>query len=77
MFVGACVGCRHEKHQNQYRTMFPQNVTVLRDQVYKYPSEDGKEEKYHPVQCEICESELAVQDMHGMYHFFNALAGES
>ena len=38
------------------------------------PSSD---EVYHPVQCDKCDTEVAVYDKDEVYHFFNVIAGPS
>lgn len=37
-------------------------------------STSGESERYHPVTCVECNSEVAVYDSDKVYHFFNVLA---
>ena len=46
----------------------------------KVPSEVEDEEDsgpYHPVQCTICNTEVAVYDSNEIFHFFNVLPSAS
>ena len=83
---------RHVFYKNQYRAMFVLNCTILRDQVlHVNPSKKGQKRKkvqseaeeeddsgpYHPVQCTICSTEVAVYDNNEIFHFFNVLPSAS
>lgn len=37
-------------------------------------STTSTEEVYHPVRCEVCNTQVAVYDNDEVYHFFNVLA---
>lgn len=39
--------------------------------------EDDDSGPYHPVQCTICETEVAVYDQNEIFHFFNVLPSAS
>lgn len=79
--------CRHELYQSQYRAMFVLNCKVLKDEVLRYkpkqkrqrkkgqdPSKDCPSNKFNPVRCNVCNTEVAVYDKDDVFHFFNALA---
>lgn len=67
--------------------MFTSHCVVDVSQTLKYPSKGinqkhkpGKnqleldQEEYHPVKCEVCNTQVAVFDKDEIYHFFNVLA---
>jgi len=82
---------RHDTYKGQYRAMFVLSCKVDLNKVLRYPATDKKrkfkptscspneanpdEDIYHPVQCSICNTEVAVQDKDEVYHFFNVLTG--
>ncbi|KYR02521.1 hypothetical protein DLAC_01365 [Tieghemostelium lacteum] len=75
-FTLLCIDCqRHDRFKNQYRAMFVKNCTVVIEKrfTFKDQDENGKEliEYYHPVYCEICDTQVGVYDEDEVYHFFN------
>lgn len=67
--------------------MFVLNCTVLKDEVLRYKpkqkkhrkkgqdsSKDGSSDKFNPVRCNVCNTEVAVYDKDEVFHFFNVLA---
>ena len=47
-----------------------------RTKVQSEPEQDGSG-PYHPVQCTICSTEVAVYDKDEIFHFFNVLPSAS
>ena len=41
------------------------------------PNNSADDEKYNPVKCEQCNTEVGVLDKDEVYHFFNVLASYS
>lgn len=67
--------------------MFVLNCTVVKDEVLRCkpkqkkhrkkgqdPSKDGSSDKFNPVRCNVCNTEVAVYDKDEVFHFFNVLA---
>lgn len=80
-FTLLCLQCQpHEEYVGQFRAVFVQNCTVSRVHSLKVRTESGEHgaaaesfEKYKPVSCSICETEVAVLDDDEVYHFCNVL----
>lgn len=87
-----CLDCqRHELYRNQYRAMFVSNCTIVMEETLSFPikqkklrrkssgqcSADGKDDSFHPVQCSVCKTGVAVYDTDEIYHFFNVLASHT
>ncbi|KAJ3289748.1 hypothetical protein HK104_007256 [Borealophlyctis nickersoniae] len=85
-FTVLCYDCqRHAKYPNQWRAMFVQNCHVVMEEAVHYGDSKGKKQEqltapsmdrdsYHPVRCDICETDVAVYDVEEVYHFFHVLA---
>lgn len=72
-FTPLCYDCqRHEVYVSQYRAMFVTDECQARlAEVRTYESD-----RYHPVFCSICETEVAVfEPVDEIYHFFNTIPG--
>jgi len=48
-----------------------------RKKTYSEVEEDDDSGPYHPVQCTICSTEVAVYDKDEVFHFFNVLPSAS
>uniref|UniRef100_T1IQM1 E2F-associated phosphoprotein n=1 Tax=Strigamia maritima TaxID=126957 RepID=T1IQM1_STRMM len=78
-----CLDCqRHDVYTNQYRAMFVQNCSINMSETLKYPLKSKKRNKkaqpppgetYHPVKCDVCNTEVAMYDKNEVYHFFNVI----
>lgn len=79
-----CLDCqRHEIYRTQYRAMFVFNCNIDFSEKLKYKSKvrsknrakyDSDDDKYFPVKCCICNTQVAVYDSNEVYHFFNVLS---
>lgn len=82
-----CLDCqRHDVYKSQYRAMFVSNCKVITEETLKYPHKNKRskknaenldpptEDRYSPVRCSVCNTEVAVYDEDEIYHFFNVLA---
>ncbi|KFM63818.1 E2F-associated phosphoprotein, partial [Stegodyphus mimosarum] len=81
-----CLDCqRHDIYKTQYRAMFVINCRINFNETLKYANKKKKSRKssidnvsqfdiYNPVQCSVCNTEVAVYDKDELYHFFNVLA---
>lgn len=82
-----CPGCfslissicqRHSEVDTQYRAVFVQNCVV--DKSISVEPTQGpcleSSEFWHPVLCEICHTNLGVQDQNDIYHFFHILPSD-
>lgn len=82
-----CLDCqRHDLYKSQYRAMFVSNCNVISEEILKYPnkkkrskkhqenSDTSNEDRYNPVRCSVCNTEVAVYDSDEIYHFFNVIA---
>ncbi|XP_035211536.1 E2F-associated phosphoprotein-like [Stegodyphus dumicola] len=81
-----CLDCqRHDIYKTQYRAMFVINCRINFSETLKYENKKKKSRKsltsaapqfdiYNPVQCSVCNTEVAVYDKDELYHFFNVLA---
>ncbi|PVU99355.1 hypothetical protein BB559_000767 [Furculomyces boomerangus] len=74
--VLSCPGCftmlcldsqQHERYKEQYRAMFVENCRV--------DEETLQDEVYHPVYCQVCQTQVGVCDEDKVYHFFHVLVG--
>lgn len=60
--------------------MFVMNCRIKTETTVRYEEEGGGKgggeggEAYHPVVCESCGTELAMQDEDEVVHFFNVIA---
>jgi len=82
-----CLDCqRHSIYSTQYRAMFVQNCSINFEQTLNCPLKSQKKGKnkittsqdvFHPVKCDICNTEVAVYDKDEVYHFFNVLSSYS
>ncbi|VDO96923.1 unnamed protein product [Soboliphyme baturini] len=80
---------RHAVYCTQYRAMFVENCTVKNDETlyFKESGRKGKirrrenlsgvttsdSDVFHPVECSVCKTEVAVVDEDEVFHFFNVL----
>ncbi|ORX51346.1 hypothetical protein DM01DRAFT_1408805 [Hesseltinella vesiculosa] len=72
-FSPLCYSCqRHETFTNQYRAMFVTNCKVNKNERYRYAKDD--QDAYFIVQCETCDTHVAMMDDDEIYHFFNIIA---
>ncbi|KAI8344755.1 E2F-associated phosphoprotein-domain-containing protein [Chlamydoabsidia padenii] len=74
-FSPLCYSCqRHENYSNQFRAMFVTNCKVNKKERYRYPMDDTPNEGYYIVNCETCDTHVAMMDEDEVYHFFNVIA---
>lgn len=84
-----CLDCqRHDVYRTQYRAMFVRNCRIDFNQRLQFKDKSKKRRRnanqisettsavdiYHPVFCEICNTQIAVYDSEEVYHFFHVLA---
>ncbi|CAO3623673.1 unnamed protein product [Cunninghamella blakesleeana] len=76
---------RHEEYSNQFRAMFVTNCKINKTERYRYnPTKTKKSKKgiemdqddeyYYIVNCETCDTHVAMMDKDEVYHFFNVIA---
>merc|ERR1711865_144314 len=83
-FTTLCFDCqRHNRYHNQFRAMFAVSCTVVTDEQLSFQQGRGlssrenatvdleEEERYRPVRCEHCNTEVGVYDQDEIFHFFN------
>ncbi|XP_014673916.1 PREDICTED: E2F-associated phosphoprotein-like isoform X2 [Priapulus caudatus] len=75
MFV---FNCRVDKTQYlKYPSKTRQHRRSLNAEVELESKSDGDVERFHPVMCGVCKTEVAVYDASEVYHFFNVLSSYS
>lgn len=69
--------CPSENKRKSRKRKREEEKAKMLDETVSIPSNAEAKDIFHPVQCSICKTEVAVVDLDEVYHFFNVLASHT